>query len=168
MYNIYLKKQFQRIQINSSMKNNILFSIAVSCILLLSCNQNSQNQNYDTTLIKNPNTANETSKSEKMPKIIFEKKLHDFGRLSEGENIAYSFKFTNTGDANLLISNCDATCGCTVADFPKNPIKPGETGFITVTFNSTGKRGRQEQMVDVMANTQPNRTQLVIRAMVEN
>ena len=68
----------------------------------------------------------------------------------------------------MLISDCDATCGCTVADYPKNPIKPGEVGYITITFNSAGKYGQEEQMVDVMANTQPSKSQLIIRAMVEN
>jgi hypothetical protein len=119
-------------------------------------------------LINNPNTASGDTSKKQVPEITFDKKMHDFGRLSQGESIAYSFKFTNTGNADLVISNCDATCGCTVADFPKNRIKPGETGYITVSFNSAGKYGQEEQMIEVMANTQPSRTQLIVRALVEN
>lgn len=142
---------------------------AAMFLFVLGCGDNAKNTStYSTDLINNPNTADANAKAIKMPKITFNKKSHDFGKLSRGESISYSFKFTNTGDADLLISDCDATCGCTVADYPKNPIKPGEVGYITVTFNSAGKYGQEEQMVDVMANTQPSKSQLIIRAMVEN
>ena len=93
---------------------------------------------------------------------------HDFGRLSKGEMVSYSFKFTNTGNANLLVKECTATCGCTVADFPKNEIKPGEEGFITVSFNSANKHGQQIQTVTVGTNAQPSRYILKIIAQVEH
>ena len=145
-----------------------IFATIVAVFVMVSCNNGTKQAGYDVELINNPNTANTSKKEAKVPKITFDKNLHDFGRLSQGESIAYSFKFANTGNADLLISKCEATCGCTVADYPKNPIKPGETAYITVTFNSSGKHGLEEQFVEVMANTQPSKNQLVIRATVEN
>ena len=82
--------------------------------------------------------------------------------------MSYSFKFTNTGNADLIVKECNATCGCTVADFPKNNIKPGESGFITVTFNSANKHGQQIQTVTVGTNAQPARYILKIIAQVEH
>lgn len=145
-----------------------VFYTLVFAFLFVGCGGSGEQYVYSTDLINNPNTADENSKQVPMPVLTFDKKMHDFGRLSQGESIAYSFKFANTGNVDLLISNCDASCGCTVADFPKKPLKPGETGYITVTFNSAGKYGEEEQFVEVMANTQPSKTQLVVRAMVEN
>ncbi len=150
------------------MRANRILTAILAVGLLVGCGDNSTTIDYDTTLINNPNTANRDVKEVKMPKMSFDKNLHDFGRLSQGESIAYSFKFSNTGNADLLISECDATCGCTVADYPRSPIKPGEVGYITVTFNSAGKHGQEEQFVMVMANTQPSKNQLIIRANVEN
>lgn len=150
------------------MKANKIFTAILAITLFASCGNNSNSVGYDTSIINNPNTANQDVNDVKMPKISFDKNLHDFGRLSQGECIAFSFKFTNTGNADLLISECDATCGCTVADYPRVPVKPGEVGYITVTYNSAGKHGQEEQFVMVMANTQPSKNQLIIRANVEN
>lgn len=117
-------------------------------------------------LVNNPNSAEGYEKGTKMPKITFDKDLHDFGRLTEGENISYSFHFRNTGDADLIITDCSATCGCTVASYPKERIAPGADGYVTVTFNSRGKSGQQYQEVTVMSNAQPARTKLKITATI--
>lgn len=120
----------------------------------------------DVDIIKNPNSAEGYNQSEKMPKIVFETDMHDFGQLMAGETISYSFKFTNTGNADLVISGCDASCGCTVADYPKERIAPGKTGYITVSFKSQGMTGHQLKEVIVASNTQPAKTRLRISAMV--
>ena len=83
-----------------------------------------------------------------------------------GENISYSFKFTNTGNADLVISGCDASCGCTVAEYPHERIAPGKTGYITVSFKSKGMSGQQMKEVIVASNAQPARTKLRISATV--
>ena len=72
--------------------------------------------------------------------IKFEKTTHDFGTFSEDDpKVRCSFKFTNTGDGLLVIHQAIASCGCTVPQYPKEPIKPGESGEITVTYNGAGK-----------------------------
>lgn len=120
----------------------------------------------DTDIIHNPNSAQGYNDSEKMPVLKFDKDMHDFGRLTAGESIAYSFKFTNAGNADLVISACDASCGCTVADFPKDRIRPGESGYITVSFKSAGKSGQQLQEVTVVSNAQPSHKKIRITAQV--
>ena len=145
------------------MKKIFIISI-IATIALLGCNN--RNESADVDIIKNPNSAEGYNNSEKMPKIVFETDMHDFGQLMAGENISYSFKFTNTGNADLIISGCDASCGCTVADYPKERIAPGKTGYITVSFKSQGMSGHQMKDVIVASNTQPARTRLRISATV--
>lgn len=138
--------------------------LALSLTLGVSCQ--SKGGETDVDLIRNPRSAQGYDTSAKMPVLAFDSDLHDFGRLSAGESVSYSFHFRNTGNADLIISNCSATCGCTVADFPKGRIAPGEDGYVTVTFKSAGKSGQQFQEVTVVSNAQPARTKLKIIAQV--
>jgi|GEM_PF-401567 len=96
--------------------------------------------------------------------IEFEKTIHDFGTLKSGESVSYTFKFKNTGQKPLLISNAKGSCGCTVPKYPKHPIPPGGKGEIQVTFNSKGKKGKQHKSVTLTANTSPESTRLYIKA----
>lgn len=89
------------------------------------------------------------------PVMKFENQSHDFGKISQGDVVHYDFKFTNTGKSPLIISNAIATCGCTTPEYPRAPIKPGESGKIKVTFNSAGKSGLQDKQITVTANTNP-------------
>ena len=143
-----------------------IIQISLFTLLAITGCNNSNNNNADVDIIKNPNSAEGYNESEKMPKITFETDMHDFGQLMAGENISYSFKFTNTGDADLIISGCDASCGCTVADYPKERIAPGKSGYVTVSFKSQGMSGRQMKEFIVVSNTQPARTRLRITATV--
>lgn len=103
-----------------------------------------------------------------MPKTVikFDNPVHDFGRINEGEHVATKFRFTNTGKGVLLISHAQASCGCTVPQAPKDPIKPGESNEIAVIFNSEGKRGETEKTVTIEANTEPIQTVLTIKATI--
>ena len=102
-------------------------------------------------LVMNDNTSESSSEKSGMPEFNFEKELHDFGQLVDGEKVSYSFKFTNSGDAPLIISNAKGSCGC------RDPIAPGESGSIDVTFNSSGRSGKQNKAITLTANTNPNR-----------
>lgn len=88
-------------------------------------------------------------------KFKFEKEIFDFGVIQEGESVQTSFKFKNVGKSPLIITDATATCGCTVPEYPKTPIKPGEEGTITVVFNSTGKTGMQDKVVTIKSNANP-------------
>ena len=82
--------------------------------------------------------------------------VYNFGTITEGEKVTYSFRFKNNGNKPLVITNATASCGCTVPEKPEKPILPGETGFIKVVFNSQGKIGHNEKNITVTANTKPS------------
>ncbi len=87
------------------------------------------------------------------PVISFEKKTHDFGDIFQGDKVEETFKFTNSGNEPLIITNVQVTCGCTTPKgWPKEPILPGGNGEVTVAFNSAGKMGRQDKTVTVVSN----------------
>ena len=87
--------------------------------------------------------------------IEFTEEVYEFGEVTAGEKVTHTFKFKNTGKVPLIISTAKASCGCTVAATPKEPIPPGESDEIQVVFNTTGKSGQQTKYVDVVANTEP-------------
>ncbi len=91
----------------------------------------------------------------KRAKLTFNEKEYDYGMIYQGDVVQHDFSFTNTGDANLVIKSADATCGCTTPKYSFMPIKPGETGKIGVTFNSTGKLGTHKPMITLVTNASP-------------
>jgi hypothetical protein len=84
--------------------------------------------------------------------ITLEKTAHDFGDISQGDVVEQIFKFTNTGNQPLIISEIKTTCGCTTPVFPKNPIMPGASGEIKVGFNSAGKANKQTKVLPIISN----------------
>jgi hypothetical protein len=101
-----------------------------------------------------------------LPSIAFAEEIHDFGTIKDGEIVEHVFKFTNTGEAPLIISSATASCGCTVPEWPKEPIAVGEEGEIQVRFNSTNKPGIQNKTVTITANTFPKINRIRIKANV--
>ncbi|MGX5819898.1 DUF1573 domain-containing protein [Chitinophaga lutea] len=97
--------------------------------------------------------------SSKGATMTFDKEIHNFGDVEEGEVVEHSFRFTNTGGKSLVIVNAQASCGCTVPQWPKEPIQPGESGYITVKFDSKGRpEGFTEKEIFIQANTEPPMT----------
>ncbi len=94
--------------------------------------------------------------------IKYESDRFDFGSTDEGEIIKHIFKFKNTGNEPLVISNAKGSCGCTVPTWPKEPVPPGGTGELKIEFNTKGKPGRQSKRVTVTSNTVPTETFLEI------
>ena len=139
-----------------------LFTIGIlAALLLTSCGGGNEEAGVD--IIKNPNSAEGYDNSEKMPKIVFETYMHDFGQLMAGETISYSFKFTNTGNADLIISGCDASCGCTVAEYPKDFIAPGASGEIKVTYDGSNKMpARFKKSIQIFTNSKEEMTRIFI------
>ena len=113
------------------------------------------------------NSGTEVVVSSESPVMTFEKTEHDFGTITQGENVTYIFKFTNTGKSDLLIADAKGSCGCTVPDFPRTPIKPGESGEMKVTFNSAGRNGMQSKTVDITTNTAAGHEKLMIKASIK-
>ena len=113
-----------------------------------------------------PNSGSGKTGEGKLPVMEFATLEHDFGKVIQGEVVSYSFKFKNTGNADLVIANISAACGCTASQYPKTPVKPGTEDKIEVIFNSSGKQGFQNKTLQVAANTQPSNIVLTIKAMV--
>ena len=133
-------------------------------LLFASCGDD--DSKISTGLINNPASA-EGASNVKEPKIEFAVLEHDFGKMIQGEQVSYTFKFKNTGNAPLIISAVEKTCGCTDTKFPKEPIKPGEEGGISITYDSKGHKGFQNKRIIVKANTNPSETILKFKAQVQ-
>ncbi len=107
--------------------------------------------------------------AESMPKTIisFEDTKHSFGKIKEGDVVQYAYRFRNDGKEPLLISRAEASCGCTVPSYPKEPIPPGGSGEIVVQFNSHNRRGHQQKNVIIWSNGQLEKMSIGFDADVE-
>ena|SRR2546428_7279571 len=132
------------------MKKIALLLMAI--VLMVSCKQANKNQSA--------NVGTQAIDPSQLTRINFTEDHHDFGKVTDGEMVSYSYKFKNTGDKPLIISNVRASCGCTTPNWAKDPIAPGQEGNIDVKFNSVGRVGMQEKLITVTANTNPAQTEL--------
>lgn len=92
---------------------------------------------------------------------------HDFGKIKQGVPVTHEFKFTNTGKVPLVITNVQASCGCTTPAWTKDPVPPGGEGYIKATFNASAA-GAFNKTVTVTANIESGFAQLTISGMVES
>jgi hypothetical protein len=103
--------------------------------------------------------------------VEYSEMVYDFGEITEGAHVKYAFKFKNTGSEPLIIADAKGSCGCTVPDWPREPIAPGATSEIKVEFDSKGKGSddgqKQTKKVTVTANTNPPQTYLTITGVVK-
>jgi len=151
-------------------------SLFVVVVLLAGCAGNAEQKKEDaengllsTELVSNPYSAKglDTVSYNDLPTMDFRDTVHDFGALSEGEKAVYSFDFTNNGKTPLIISNASGSCGCTVADFPRDPVAPGASGIIKVVFDSQGKTGHQEKSIAITTNSKRGIHMLYIKGDVK-
>lgn len=151
------------------MKKITLVLIVIIAVIAGSCHQKAAEEgDFKVSDVHCPQTAKGLSKKEvaKLPVITFETTNYDFGDVIQGERLTYSFKFKNTGKSNLIIYSSEATCGCTTSTPPKAPIRPGESGEITVTFDSKNQKGKVTKRILVGANTYPVENIITITANV--
>ena len=114
-------------------------------------------------------TANTAQVVDNTPKtmISFAASEHDFGSVKQDSENKHTFRFTNTGKEPLIIESATGSCGCTVPNYPKQPIPPGGTGDIEVEYKPGKQENAQTKTVTVIANTEPKETRLTIKAFVE-
>ena len=108
----------------------------------------------------------ETKPEGPLPEFEFEEEEYDFGTINEGDVVEHIFKFKNVGDAPLIIQSARGSCGCTVPEYPKEPIGVGESAELLVKFNSKGKPNVQNKTVTITSNSWPKNRTLRIKAMV--
>lgn len=113
--------------------------------------------------------ANNAEKVDNTPKttLSWGKMEHDFGSIKQDSENKHVFTFTNTGTEPLIIETANGSCGCTVPNYPKEPIPPGGTGEIEVVYKPGKQENAQTKTVTVIANTEPKETQLKITANVQ-
>lgn len=127
--------------------NKYLYLIAVCALGFVSCSDNSAAEKNDTGT-----TAGET-KVRSLTTMKWIDSVQNYGNIKEGQKLAISFRFKNSGSKPLIIESVAPSCGCTVADYPKEPIAPGGEGEITGEFDSNGREGLQHKELTIKANT---------------
>lgn len=146
------------------MKNLFVISLVVMAVSFGSCKEDA------TKKIKTENleVAKERDSEIKIggPRFKFDKTEHDFGTINEGDVVETVFSFTNVGKSELIITSAKGSCGCTVPQWPKEPIMPGEAGEIKVKFNSYRKPNLQQKQITLRTNTEGGKEILKIRAQV--
>ncbi len=88
-------------------------------------------------------------------KIEIEPKRYDFGTVKQGTVVKYTFQIHNKGTAPLIITDVKTSCGCTASNWPKEAIQPGKSAPMEITFNTTGKSGKQTKSITVYSNGSP-------------
>ncbi len=101
-----------------------------------------------------------------LPYLNFLVTEHNFGIIQPGTVVEFTFKFTNTGKTPLLLANVRTTCGCTAIEWTRTPVAPGERGFVTARFDTSGKSGQQHKVITVISNAANEQQRILIRAKV--
>jgi hypothetical protein len=146
---------------------NILLSVCCFGLLVSvdSCAPK-KDKKLTTDLVNTSASASGNAPAGKGPEMKFERETHDFGKISQGERVSTAFKFKNIGGSELIISEAHGSCGCTVPDYPKEPIAPGEEGVINVEFNSEGKHDEVTKTVSITTNCEVATKMITIKANV--
>ena len=139
-------------------KKTVGFLFLLAMVIVFSCNEKTVSKVGTKTIVANG----------EFPIMTFLTKEHDFGAIEQGDKVAVLFRFTNTGKANLVINNVFTSCGCTIPEYPKEPIKPGESSKIKVLFNSAGKHGLQLKTITITTNTANKSEKLVIKSLINS
>jgi hypothetical protein len=127
---------------------NKIFLFICFAGILCSCNIRNEKYKHDMQAQLKPHFDDTTA-------VQMIDSVFDFGKVTDGEKVIYNYRFKNTGSKPLIISSASASCGCTVPEKPEEPIKPGETGFLKVVFNSEGRVGPTHKTVTVISNAYP-------------
>ena len=155
--------------------NRMIICFLSLALLTTACNNEEKAEEttnpdlLSTTIVNNPRSATgtDTAALAALPTMDFKDTVYNFGTIRDGEVITHDFEFTNNGQNPLIVSNASAACGCTVADYPKEPVMPGKTGIIKAQFNSAGKPGHQEKTVTLTTNTARGYAMLTLRGEVK-
>ncbi|WP_299223995.1 DUF1573 domain-containing protein [uncultured Aquimarina sp.] len=144
--------------------NTLLILLMIASGFMISCTHQTKENPTATTIAMQGDPTTETKNA--VPVMTFTETEFDFGTVTEGDILKHTFSFTNTGNAPLVIVNAKGSCGCTVSDWPKEPIAPGGTKEMQVTFNTNGKPNLQNKQVTITTNTTAGKHILKIKAMV--
>lgn len=142
--------------------------LVMSCVALLAmtaCKKNDASSRINDENVANVEQTATNAAANGIPVIEFAELSHDFGTIENNQAVETEFEFTNTGDGELVIIDAKATCGCTVPEYQKTPIKPGEKSTLKVRFQ-TSAVGQQQKTVTLTTNTEKGEEHLTIKANV--
>lgn len=133
------------------MIKNSIVGILLLSLAFVSCKDNASSKIDSTNL----ETAKERDAKISLGSAIieFDTKNYDFGTVNEGDVVEGVFKVANKGKTDLIITDASASCGCTVPEWPKEAIKPGDSAEIKFSFNSRGRTGKQSKTITLQTNT---------------
>lgn len=117
-------------------------------------------------LIRNPESADGQMDTINVATITLDHSVFEFDTIKAGKVLSHRFPFTNTGSIPLIITDVKSSCGCTVPDWPKEPILPGQSSTIVVEFNSTDKYAWQSKPVTIISNAYPKPSELLVHGFV--
>ena len=126
------------------------FIILIISVAFVSCDVRRRDKVADDVNLRNEQALKDSTAVQLIDSV------YNFGSITEGDKVEFSFRFKNIGKKALIVTNAHASCGCTVPEKPEKPIAAGETGLIKVIFNSKGKSGHQEKNITVESNVKPN------------
>lgn len=106
--------------------------------------------------------ATEALPADEVTTVSFEEAHYLFGTVREGQVVEHKYTFTNTGSQPYTIAKASGSCGCTVPEWPRNPIPPGGVGTVRVRFNTTQKVGKRTQVITLVGNTDPQVIKLTL------
>jgi Protein of unknown function (DUF1573) len=157
------------------MRRFFLVSISYFVIIVLfSCRNNNVSDNpangnsspVPSDVVNIPASASSTSNG-KLPKMVFADTNFDFGKITAGDKVTHIFVYKNEGEGDLVISNATASCGCTKPSYTHQVKHPGDTGTISVTFDSSNKSGKVVKAITISSNCQPPYKFLTINATIQ-
>ena len=143
------------------MKKNFFYAFAF-VVLLSSC----EIRNNKTNKKKSATSATENKVDAPPTSVQIIDSVYDFKKVKEGDIVEYNYRFKNTGTNPLVITEAQASCGCTVPEKPEHPIAPGEIGFIKVKFNSDHRPGEAHKTITVTSNARPEFPILILKGTV--
>ena len=143
----------------------IILGITTLCLVAFtSCKENATKKIDDTNVAE---AAARDAVSSKFPVLEFEKSEHDFGEIESKQPVETVFKYKNTGEAPLVITNIKTSCVCTVPkDWSREPLAPGKEGKFTVKYNASGKN-KVSKTITITANTEKGTETVKITAFVK-
>ncbi|WP_338733374.1 DUF1573 domain-containing protein [Mangrovimonas cancribranchiae] len=146
------------------MKKVVLGLAALCMIAFTSCKEDASKKIDENNVAE---AAERDANASKFPIMSFDKQEHDFGEIESKTAVETVFKYTNTGEAPLVVTDIKSTCGCTVPkDWSKEPLQPGDSGQFTVKFNGSG-RNKVNKTITVTANTKTGKETVKITAFVK-
>lgn len=141
------------------------YLVSALCLLVLGLTATAQNQPAATQPVQAVTPTNAAT-SPNAGEFKFQEETYDFGKIPKGIPVTHDFTFTNVGKEPIIISNVQASCGCTTPSWPKEPILPGKTGVIKVQYNAASP-GSFNKSITVMSNAKTPTKVLYVKGTVD-